>query len=256
MKDKIDIDFRDSYWQLYESYIEYNKTAWTEASYKSETSRLKKIVHIMKTESGLSGNEFHRALIDRGYGAYTIKTMLIRAASFYEFGLRRAVFKGQTNPFKDEMHRSRSLMNGAYRRERLKVDYDTVKEKLESIEEADVRMFCLSMLRSGVRIDEAYKINHETNTVIGKGRKERKVFGFTYKEIPPPSEHRVRKALANLGLKPHTLRKVLSTKLARSGLTHADIMLIFGWKSISTAESYFQSLREDKLNQALEEALR
>ena len=55
--------------------------------------------------------------------------------------------------------------------ERLKVGRMTPSRKLESIEEADVRMFCLSMLRSGVRIDEAYKINHETNTVIGKGER-------------------------------------------------------------------------------------
>jgi len=120
--DKIEINLRDSYWQLYDEYLEYNKTAWTPACQKSEASRLKKIVHIMKTESGLSGNEFHKALIKRGYGQYTIKVMLVRASHFFEFGIKKGVFKNGPNPFSDELHRSRSAMRGAYKKERLKIN--------------------------------------------------------------------------------------------------------------------------------------
>lgn len=251
--DKIEVDLKDQYWQLYDKYLDFHKTAWTESCYKSEAARLKKIVHIIKTDTGMSGNEFHRSLMDRGYGSYTIKTMLIRAASYYEFGSNKGVFPKGMNPFKNEMQRSRTAMNRAYRPERLKVDFDTAREKISLIKDEAVRDFCMALLNSGLRIEEAYNVNHETSSVVGKGGIERTVF-FDYKG-EPPSDYRVRTALKEIGLKPHSLRKLLATKLSRSGFSHADIKRIFGWSSITTADKYFQAKQDDKLRQELKEVL-
>lgn len=253
MKDKILVDLTDNYWQLYDSYLDFHKTAWTTACYKSEAARLKKIIHIIKTETGLSGNEFHKSLTDRGYGSYTIKTMLIRAASYYEFGATKGAFPKGMNPFKNEMQRSRTAMNRAYRPERLKVDFDTARERISLIKDEAVRGFCMALLTSGLRIEEAYTVNYETSSVIGKGGIERTVF-FDYKGNLP-SQYSVRKALAALGLKPHSLRKLFATKLSRSGFSHADIKRILGWSSITTADKYFQAKQDDKLRQELKEVL-
>jgi len=254
LREQIKVDLTDKYWQLYDSYLDFHRTAWTDACYKSEAARLKKIIHIIKTEAGLSGNELHKALIKRAYGTYTIKTMLIRAASYYDHGAKKGVFPSITNPFKDEMQRSRTAMNRAYRPERLKIDFDKAKELINTITDTGIKDFCLALLHSGLRIDEAYNVNHETKSVVGKGGIERTVF-FDY-QGPLPSEYRVRSALKELGLKPHSLRKLLATKLSRNGFSHADIKRIFGWSSIATADKYFQSKMDDQIRESLKEALK
>ena len=111
----------------------------------------------------------------------------------------------------------------------------------------------MALLKSGLRIHEAYKVNYETSSVIGKGDKERfTAFSFP-KHLQMPSEYHVRGALQKLGLKPHSLRKLLATKLSRSDLRHADIMQVMGWSSIATASKYFQSLNEEQLKQKMKE---
>ena len=65
----------------------------------------------------------------------------------------------------------------------------------------------------------------------------------------------VRKELAKIGLKPHSLRKLLATKLSRSNMTYTDICAIFGWSSLATAQKYLQPLKEDQLKQKMKEIL-
>jgi integrase len=101
-----------------------------------------------------------------------------------------------------------------------------------------------------------YLVNKETSSVIGKGNKERfTTFAFP-EHLELPSEWQVRTALKKIGLKPHSLRKLLATKLSRnSDIKNQDILAIMGWSSLETANKYLQPLNEQQLKQKMKEIL-
>lgn len=250
MKDKTTkIDFNDPIWVLYDEYLSFNTNNWSPTTLKSETARLKKIIHAAKNGAGFTGNGLYAYLTETGIKPYSIKTYMIRASSFWDFCRERGHFPQMPfNPYKAEMMRNKKVTCGVYKPERLKMDFFKAEELLRNLELEDVRVkdFCLALLYSGLRIHEAYKVNKETGYVIGKGAKERKV-AWDYAHATNPSQASVRGALAAVGLKPHSLRKLFVTRLSRSGFSREDIMLIMGWSSFSTAEKYLQPDLEDGL---------
>lgn len=238
--------------ELRYAYLDYHDNVWSNTTYTAESSKTQTIVNAIQA-SGMSGTDLYTYLKDRDYGAYTIKALMQRAAAMYDFGRERGLVVSQINPFRDFLVRNAQVFRHAYKSERLTITFETAKERIESIEDDNMREFCLALLFSGLRIHEAYKVNHETSTVVGKGGKERYVM-FNYRGNPP-SEYAVRKALKEIGLKPHSLRKLLATRLARSHLTHTDIMTIMGWSNIETATKYFQPLNNEQLAAKLKEAI-
>lgn len=249
---KVEINLREPLWELYDKYLHEMSGAWAPSTYKSEASRLKLIVRLMLSGAGRSGNALYDSLVAQGLKMYALKTALIRAAQFWEYGKVHGYFQEVANPYKSEMRRKAFTLKTAYKKERLKLNYDQAHAAICSLAEEDLRGFILAMLKSGVRFEEAFKIDLVNQRVIGKGSKERAVVFEYYGTIP--AKARVRAALKEIGLKPHSLRKLLATKLSRTDMTHADIMAVFGWSSIKTADSYFQPLAEDKLRQLLKEA--
>lgn len=250
---KVEINLREPLWELYDKYLHEMSGAWAPSTYKSEASRLKLIVKLMLSGAGRSGNALYDALMEQGLKMYAVKTSLIRASQFWEYGKAQGHFVGDVaNPYKSEMRRKAFTLKTAYKKERLKFNYDQALAAICGLAEEDLRDFILAMLKSGVRFEEAFKVDLVNQRVIGKGSKERAVVFEYYGTVP--AKARVRAALKQIGLKPHSLRKLLATKLSRTDMTHADIMAVFGWSSIKTADSYFQPLAEDKLRQLLKEA--
>lgn len=246
------IKFKDIYEKLYYSYLAYYDKIWDNKTYASESSKLKTIIRVMRL-SGLRGIDFYGILKAEGYKPYTIKALVQRAASLYRHGQEQKFLSTFNNPMYDLLVKSPQLFRNAYKPERLKLDFDEALTRIKTIEDEATREMCLALLKSGLRIHEAYKVNYVTASVIGKGDKER-FTAFTFPaHLEMPSEYRVRTELKKLGLKPHSLRKLLATKLSRSDLRHADIMKIMGWSSIETASKYFQSLNEEQLKQKMKE---
>jgi integrase len=247
--------YTDKYHETYCKYLEYHEHAWSPTTYNSEKSKLNTIIEIIKVV-GASGNDLYKELKKRDYKPYSIKTLMQSASSWYEFGLRTKTIPYGINPFSDFTKRNAQVFRNAYRPSRLAVDFDKAQELIQTIPDTNLRLFCLAILHSGLRIHEAYKVNYEDSTVIGKGGKLRKTY-FKYNgDIPPPTQNAVRQALLKLGLKPHDLRKLLATRLSRHGLTHSDIMEVMGWSSIETASKYFQPLNQEKLKSKLDEAIK
>ena len=244
------MDLTKKIWQAFEKYIEDRTHAWSTSTFNSEYPRLKKIVYALE-KSGMSGPEFHSQLKAEGYKDYTIKTMFVRAADFYKFAQEQGFYSSFNNPFADHMKRASRQFKNSYKKEKIKITFDEAKARIEKMQDTDVKEFCLQLINSGLRIHEAYKVDSTTGTVVGKGFKERAT-SFEYSR-QLPGQSRVRRALKEVGLKPHTLRKLLATHLARAGMSHADIMYVFGWSNISTAESYFQPMREEELKKKLKE---
>lgn len=247
------IKFEDIYEKLYYSYLNYYDKIWDNKTYESEKSRLKTVIRVMRI-SGFRGIDFYNQLKIEGYKPYTIKKLVQRAAALYKHGQDQGFLSKFNNPMQDIITRSPQLFRNAYKAERLKLDYDEAKNRILTIANEDVREFCMQLLKTGLRIHEAYIVNQSTSSVIGKGDKER----FTTFEWPAnkemPSEATVRRALAKIGLKPHSLRKLLATKLSReSSFSAQDIMTIMGWSSIETASKYYQPLKEETLKQKMKE---
>lgn len=247
--------YDDIYEKMYISYMDYNDARWDSKTYKVEASKLKTILAAVR-QSGLSGMEFYKELVSMGYKPYTIKALFQTAALLFAHAQKEKITSNITNPFEDFLTKNNHIFRHAYKVERLKFDFDEARRRINTLEDANIREFCLAILHSGLRISEAYKVNHDTQSVIGKGGKQRFVM-FDYKgDQPPPGQARVRTALASIELKPHSLRKLLATKLSRdSSLTHIDIMTIMGWSSIETAQKYMQPLAEQELKQKVLDAL-
>jgi integrase len=91
--------------------------------------------------------------------------------------------------------------------------------------------------------------------VRGKGGKERILFGdgSAFRNI---NLNTLRRELKKVGLKPHSLRKLFVTRLAKRGdLTDADLCEVMGWESYETARSYIQPDRADVLANKIAAAL-
>jgi integrase len=249
------MNFKNKYEELYYAYLTHNDKMWDDSTYKSESSRLKTIVSVLEV-SGFRGQDFYAELKRQGYKPYTIKVMVQRAAAMYSHGQKLKIVSAFNNPFFDLLASAPQLFRNAYKAERLKLDFDEAMKRVLTIPQENVREACISLLKSGLRIHEMYLVNKETSSVIGKGNKERfTTFAFP-EHLELPSEWQVRTALKKIGLKPHSLRKLLATKLSRnSDIKNQDILAIMGWSSLETANKYLQPLNEQQLKQKMKEIL-
>lgn len=246
----------NKYEKLRYDYLEYHDKLWEDTTYEAESSKTKTIVEYIQKAGGYAGKPFYVVLKDAGYKPYTIKALFQRAADMYEHSQKLGILSSFNNPYKDFLISNNHLFRNAYKTERLKIDFDEARSRInkELNYDKDLQSFCLALLKSGLRIHEAYKVDYDTASVIGKGGKRRYV-NFEYKSDNPPTESRVRRALKKIGLKPHTLRKLLATKLSRSDMTYTDICEVMGWSSLETAARYLQPLKEEQLKQKLTEIL-
>jgi integrase len=226
--------------QKIEDYIASKQLAWSPSTLSSERSRLLKLApHI---ELG------PRALYDKlieDSAPYTVKTSFIRISALMEW-------MNVENEFKDFMQSHARLFKHSYKREVLKLDYEEAFKRINSIEEDVVRAHCLFLLKSGLRISESYKVDGD-GYVEGKGGKRRKVLVRAPEQLAPA--YRVRAALREVGLKPHSLRKLLATKLFRAGFDGVDICKIFGWSNLQTAMNYLQADGDSELASRLAEVV-
>ena len=247
----------DKYDELVYKYLEAHDPTWTDKTYATESAKLKTISRVLRI-SGLRGIAFYQQLKAESYHPYTIKALVTRAASLIAWGIKHQVQGfGPLNTFEDLLMSSPQLFRNVYKAERLKIGFDEAVEKIKTIPQENIREACMSLLKSGLRIHEIYKVNHETKSVIGKGDKERFTIWSFPSHLELPTENQIRYALKKVGLKPHSLRKLLATKLARnSDFSNADIMAVFGWSSIETASKYLQPETEDKLRNKIQEALK
>ena len=247
----------DKYDELVYKYLEAHDPTWTDKTYATESAKLKTILRVLRT-SGPRGVTFYQTLKAEGYHPYTIKSLVSRGASLFDWAIKHQIQGfGPINTFADLLLSSPQLFRNAYKPERLKITFDEAMEKIKSIPQENIREACLSLIRSGLRIHEIYKVNNDTKSVIGKGDKQRFTVWAFPAHLELPSENQIRYALKKVGLKPHSLRKLLATKLARnSDFSNADIMAVFGWSSIETAAKYLQPETEAKLRNKIEEALR
>jgi integrase len=221
---------------LIKPYLEDHETAWAPTTLKSEKSRLNKLAPHLN----LSPKDLHQLLKEQGKAPYTIKTIFIRLADMEKWGKLEPKFQAYI-----EKHQNR--FKHAYQKTEVRLSFEEASERLGALPEP-YRSMGMGLLKSGLRISEAYKV--EDGKVEGKGGKVRKVFGDIIKTSVPRSTFS--RKLKAVGLTPHTLRKLCATRLADKGATAADLCKVFGWTDIKTAYQYLQGKDDERLQALME----
>ncbi len=216
--------------QHIEAYLKAHESAWAPSTMKSERSRLTQLAPLLHLDPA----EVFSRLQTKGMKPYTIKTAFIRVMNLERWA--------RIQPrFAEYMRTHGRRFKHLYVKEEVKVTYEDAMARINNLEERARRHAC-SILCTGVRLSESYNI--DDGQVVGKGGKTRKVFGQIEVTVPKST---LQKALKEVGLKPHTLRKLCATRLAENGATPADLCKIFGWSSISTAYQYLQAKDDTRL---------
>lgn len=188
--------------------------------------------------------------LSANYSPYTIKTIFIRVGELYSF-----IYPAAVNPFKAYVQTNARLFKHVYTRREVECSYPEAVERISMIADNHIRELANFMLHTGCRSMEALQYDG-SGTIVGKGGKPRKI--VILKQLSYPKNHNIsysvlHKALAAVGLKPHTLRKLYATKLVEGGLREADLMQLMGWSDIQTAAVYFIPKNEETLTNRLEQ---
>lgn len=221
-------------------YIAAHEFAWTEATIKSESSRLKNVADLLYRAPQV----VYETLVDRDMAPYTIKTTMLRISHF-----RQWIDKDDV-AFTRFMKKHSQLFRNVYTKESLAIDFATALKRIEGLSDDVIRNHALFLLKSGLRISESYNVNENDMTVKGKGGKSRKVFIQVPKKLAAKST--LRRALKKLGLKPHSLRKLFATRLIQKGAELHEVCKITGWSNLNTAMSYLQSKSDDSLGKIVQ----
>lgn len=228
-----------------QEYIKSKSNAWSPTTIRSEHARLRATLPLIN----LGPEElFARGSVQ--YAPYALKTLFIRAGELAGF-----VTPSLTNPFKEFVRKNARLFKNSYTREVLTVSFNDAVSRIETIESKQIRDLVTFILFSGMRAEEAISYDPSSGVIFGKGARKRRLImllGVVYPVNHGITYSMLHKALTKVGLKPHTLRKLYTTKLVEGNVREADLMRIMGWSSIQTASIYVQPKRDEALQKQLE----
>ena len=226
-------------------YLEAKSIVWTDTTFKSERARLSKY----KDKLDLSPIQIFSTLKEQGIGPYTIKTLFIRFSNFVDWCIEQELYSGK-NKFQQFTKHNKQLFRNVYNKEALAYNLDKLPYKISRIKNAKARYMANYLLKTGLRISEIYKLKSSPSGeiyVIGKGGKQRRVF-IDYLPKHIISQSTFRRALTEIEIKPHDLRKAYATRLLNEcKIKPHELCKVMGWSNIQTAMSYLQGRQDDEL---------
>lgn len=231
---------------MIEQYLAEKSLVWTESTLRTETSRLTRA----QKDDLLDATplEALKKLREAGRGQYTTKTLFVRIANYFDWLVEKGV--AADNPWAEFLKKNGQVFRHAYKKETVEETFEGAREKIESIGSKLIRDHALFLLHSGLRISESYNVKPGQKHIDGKGGRRRPLFAEPPKETCKP--HILRAALSEHGLKPHTLRKLLATKLVNQDMRPQELCRVFGWSDINTAMSYLQPRSDEQLREAIQ----
>ena len=220
---------------LIEAYLESKKNAMAPSTLKSERYRLYSI------DFALNGEPQDLWKATRHLSPYSRKTTWMRVRAFWKW-LETKGMK-TSNPYKDWMEENAREFKHIYTKKVPETSFSDAKKAILAIPNEEVRNKALQLLIGGLRYAESFEI--EDGYCKGKGSKLRRVYvnESTFSKSYTTFYRALKKAT---GLKPHDLRKIRATHMARKGMPIDDLCKVFGWEHLNTASSYFAPLQEDK----------
>lgn len=237
---------RKHYLELVDEYVRSKEHAWADTTKRDERYRLRTVEH--KSLGDPAAQYEHLAT---KLAPYTIKTTFIRLTDFYDWWKPEGA-----NPYRKFRKANARLFKNAYKKEVLNVSFKDAIEKINTIADDDVRTKALFDLRAGTRFFESANIDAD-RIITGKGGKRRPLLVPLEVQVPvfDRSYSTYRAHLSEVGLKPHTLRKLTTNQLLEAGIALKDVMFAMGWSSMHTVASYVQALDERTLKDKIEEAM-
>lgn len=234
--------------QLIDQYLESRKLAWSESTKRSERYRLEGLAAHIDGNAHTLWNELER----RNIKPYTRLTIFTRVATFWRWALNKGFVEGKNDyeRFKDENARQ---FKNVYQPKKPALTFEEAKERIQGIRNRDIQQYALGLLESGLRVSEPERITAD-GVVLGKGNKPRMAYTDYFEAGRTRLDYyRLRKALGEIGLKPHDLRKLFLTEVVKAGANEFELKEIAGWASIQTASSYIKT-NTDRMRQLVNKA--
>lgn len=222
---------------LMTKYFEAHALAWAPSTQKSEAHRLGSVIeHINGNPEAL-----WKALKD--LAPYSRLTTWTRVTHFYAWLIEFGHAPGP-NKYKQFKRTNARLFKHVYETRTPTISFEEAYKRISGIEDEATRAHASRLLLGGLRFTES--LSESDSRVLGKGSKQRKVFGGEEGSQVP--YHTLRRALGQVGLRPHDLRKLCATELARQGLAEADLCKVMGWSSFTTAKAYIAPLKDEAIS--------
>lgn len=215
--------------KLITEYLNSKREDWAGSTQDSERHRLAAVKDLLDGKPERLWNGIQHL------GKYSRLTVWSRVTAFYDWRIDHGYSKGP-NPYRAFRRERATRFKNAYSRKTPDVSFEDALARISSISDPIVRAHCEFLLNTGARFSESEKVKAD-GSVVGKGSKERKLY-FSTKPSEWAPYQQVRRALSKVGLKPHTLRKILLTELARRGADSFVLCQVAGWSTLAPAQSY------------------
>lgn len=238
----------ETYLKLVDTFIATKKNSWSENTVEASRSRLRALDYTLFDKA----EKFHTYLVEvRKQKPYTVKTTFITTAAFYQWAMDNGHMPLAPNKLRAFIDENARLFKNAYQKKPTKLSWEDVVAKIKEIDDKEVRLKAIELLHTGMRWEESFTL--KDGMIIGKGNKARTVHLQPGMQPAPftRSYSTFLNHLKEVGLTPHTLRKVFATQLVKLGGDQFDLMKVMGWSSIQTATSYIESQSSADLMSAL-----
>ena len=210
-------------------YIQDHSLAWAPSTLKSESARLR------ACEKYLDDNPLTLWSAIQNKKPYSRVTIWTRVTNYYKWLVNNG--EKENNPYENFRKKNARLFKNAYIRRPSSKTLQEAKLRISKIKDTDIREKATQILSSGLRFKESQIL--EEGFTQGKGSKFRKTYAERVEFTKSYSTFN--RALKEVGLKPHELRKIFLTEVVRMGLGPFELCELAGWASIETARSYIQA---------------
>lgn len=215
-------------------YIKSKANAWAPTTLRAEEARLRAM------EPALTGDpQVLWDFLELHHKAYSRTTYWTRAVQYWDWRIASGLSSGP-NLYSAWRKENARLFKGTYERAVPTLSYTEARERILSIPQTSIRDYALYLLAGGLRYTESCTL--EGGQVLGKGSKRRKIFFKEDSVQPSPVPYmKLYRALKDIGLKPHDLRKIYANELAARGASPFQLCKAMGWANLNTAQSYIEA---------------
>jgi site-specific recombinase XerD len=221
-----------------EAYLKDMELAWSKKTLKDAKSALNRVLPALTGDSRALWDDLVKT--QSGYSRVTTWGIVSR---FWDFA-----FPDEENPYRTFQKKNKRLFKDQYFKKPATLSIEDAKEKIESISDPSIRKKALELLYSGMRWGES--LNVKEDVCDGKTGKRKvvipKIEGPKYEK----SYLTFLRALKDVGLKPHDLRKIGLTEVVKAGADVFELQKIAGWKSLNSAASYI-GVKPERLEQIM-----
>lgn len=222
-------------------YIKDKEFAWAPTTQKSEQYRLSSLSHSLDGDPARLWQELSKL---KPYSRITTWT---RVCAFWEWMIANGRSSGP-NLYKVWREKNARIFKNAYQPKYPTISFEEAVLKVKGLKDKAASNLALQILGEGTRWSECQ--TEGSDPIIGKSASARSRYrpdlaGPTFKG----SYASFRRALGDVGIRPHDLRKLCATRLVSEGLKEADLLKVMGWTSMETAKFYLAPKADSELRE-------